>query len=82
VPLLVDKIKVDLDFHVFDVLNLDLLLGSHIKKLFDASRGSLDKKLREAVSATIPLYTENSKVTPLPKQNPFEEMKLVEFCTS
>jgi hypothetical protein len=28
VPLLVDKIKVNLDFHVFNVLDPDLLLGS------------------------------------------------------
>jgi hypothetical protein len=28
VPLLVDKIKVNLDLHIFDVLHLDLLLGS------------------------------------------------------
>jgi hypothetical protein len=32
VPLLVDKIKVNLNFHIFDVLDLDLLLGSHIEK--------------------------------------------------
>jgi hypothetical protein len=74
VPLIVDKIKVNLDFHIFDVLDLDLLLGSHIKKLLNASRGRLDKKLREAISATTPLFSENSMVTPLPKQNLFEEM--------
>jgi hypothetical protein len=33
VPLLVDKIKLNLDFHIFDVLDLDLLLGSPIEKL-------------------------------------------------
>jgi hypothetical protein len=96
VPLLVDKIKVNLDFHIFDVLDLDLLLGSHIGKLLDASRGSLDKKLREGISAITPLFSENSMVMPLPKQNTFEEMmhvstftpsepvlpELVEFSTS
>jgi hypothetical protein len=45
VPLLVDKIKVNLDFHIFDVLDLDLLLGSHIEKLLYASRRSLYKSL-------------------------------------
>jgi hypothetical protein len=81
VPLIVDKIKVNLDFHIFDVLDLDLLLGSHIKKLLNASRGRLDKKLREAISATTPLFSENSMVTPLPKQNLFEEMMHVcPFC--
>jgi hypothetical protein len=96
VPLLVDKIKVNLDFQVFDVLDLDLLLGSHTEKLLDASRGSLDKKLSEAVSATTPLFSKKSMVTPLPKQNMFEEImhvslfassepvliELVEFSTS
>jgi hypothetical protein len=53
VPHLVDKIKINLDFHIFDVLDLDLLLGLPIETLLDASRGSLDEKLREAVSATI-----------------------------
>ena len=57
VPLLVDKIKVNLDFHIFDVLDLDLLLGSPAEKLLDASRGSLDEKLREAASATTPLFS-------------------------
>jgi hypothetical protein len=74
VPLLVDKIKVNLDFHIFDVLDLDLLLGSHIEKLLDAPRGSLDKKLWETVFAITPLFSENAMVTPLPKQNPFKEM--------
>jgi hypothetical protein len=40
-PLLVDKIKVNLGFHIFDVLDLDLLLGSPAEKFLDASRGSL-----------------------------------------
>jgi hypothetical protein len=67
VPLLLDKIKVNLDFHIFDVLDLDLLRGSPTEKLLNASRGSLDKELREAVSTTTPLFSENSMVTPLLK---------------
>jgi hypothetical protein len=34
-PLLVDKIKVNLGFHIFDVLDLDLLLGSPAEKFLD-----------------------------------------------
>jgi hypothetical protein len=34
---MVDKIKVNLDFHIFDVLDLDLLLGSPVEKLLDAT---------------------------------------------
>jgi hypothetical protein len=82
VPLLVDKIKVNLDFHVFDVLDLDLLLDPHTEKLLDASRGSLDKNLRESLSATTPLFSENPMVTPLPKQNLFEVMHVSTFTSS
>jgi hypothetical protein len=34
---MVDKIKVNLDFHIFDVLDLDLLIGSPVEKLLDAT---------------------------------------------
>jgi hypothetical protein len=77
VPLLVDKIKVNLDFHIFDVLDLDLLLGSPVEKLLDASQGSLDEKLREVAFATTPLFPETSMVKLLPKKNPLEEMMYV-----
>ena len=43
VPLIVDKIEVNLDFHIFDILNFDLLLGFPFEKLL-ASQESLDKK--------------------------------------
>jgi hypothetical protein len=96
VPLLVDKITFNLDFHVFDVFDIDLLLSFYTEKLLNSSRGSLDEKLREAISATTPLFSENSMVTLLPKQNTSEEMmhvstftpsepvlpELVEFSTS
>jgi hypothetical protein len=80
-PLLVDKVKVNLDFHIFDVINLDLLLGSPAKKLLDASLGSLDEKHREATSAATPLFSECSMVEPPPKQNPLEEMMHVSPLT-
>jgi hypothetical protein len=82
VPLLVDKAKVNIDFHIFDVLDLDLLLGSPVGKLLDASQGNLDEKLREAALATTPLFSESSMVKPLPKQNPLEEMMHVSLFAS
>jgi hypothetical protein len=54
VPLLVDKIKVNLDFHVFDVLDLDLLLGSPIQKLLDASRKAKIKSLGKPFQTPLP----------------------------
>ena len=74
VPLLVDKIKVNLDFHIFDVLDLDLLLGFPVEKLLDASRGSLDEELREAASATTISCSGHPMVEPLHKQDPLEKM--------
>jgi hypothetical protein len=82
IPILVDKIKVNLDFHNFDVLDLDLLLGSPVEKFLDASRGSLDENHREAASATTPLFSETSMAKPLPKQNPLQEMRHVSPLTS
>jgi hypothetical protein len=82
VPLLVNKIKVNLDFHVFDVLDLDLLLGFPVEKLLDVSRGSLDEKLREAASATTPLFSKTSMAKPLHKKNPLEEMRHVSLFAS
>ena len=51
-PLIIDKIEVNLDFHIFDILDFDLLLGSPFEKLL-TSQGSLDKKLRKTASATV-----------------------------
>ena len=60
VPLTLDKIEVSLDFHIFDILDLDLLLGHPLAKLLDLYQGSLVEKLREAASATS--YRENHSV--------------------
>ena len=71
-PLIVDKIEVNLDFHIFDILNFDLLLGSPFEKLL-ISQGSLDKKLRKTASATVSCL-ENSMVEHFPEPNPLKEM--------
>jgi hypothetical protein len=82
VQLLIDKIKVNLDFHIFDVLDIDLLLGSRVEKLLDASRGSPDEKLREVASATTPLLSETSMAKPIPNKNPVKEMRRVSLFAS
>jgi hypothetical protein len=79
---LVDKVKVNLDFHIFDVIDLVHLLGSPVEKLLDSSRGSQDENLREASSAIIPLFSKNSMEKRLPKQNPLNEMRCVSLFTS
>jgi len=73
VPITIDKIKVHLDFHVYDILSFDLLLGYPLEKLL-ASHGSLDEMLRENTSATTTPFLENPLAKLLPEQNPLEEM--------
>ena len=48
---MIDKIEVNLDFHIFDILDFDLLLGFPLEKHI-ASQGSLDVTLRKTASAT------------------------------
>ena len=71
-PLIVDKIEVNLDLHIFDILDFDLLLGSPFEKLL-TSQGRLDKKLRKSASATVSCL-ENFMAKHFPKPNPLKEM--------
>ena len=72
VPITIDQIKVHLDFHVYDILSFDLLLGYPLEKLL-GSHGSLDEKLRETGSATATPHLQNLLAKPLHKQNPLKE---------
>jgi hypothetical protein len=81
-PLTIDKTKVNLDFHVFDILDSDLLLGYPLEKLLDASQGSLDEKPREPAYATATSCLENPIAKPLPKQKPLEKMVRVSLFIS
>jgi hypothetical protein len=82
VLLIMDKIEVNLDFHIFDILFFSLLLGSPLEKLLDASQRSLDEKLRETASAVTTSCLENPMVKPLSKQNPLEMMMYVSLFIS
>jgi hypothetical protein len=72
VPLVIDKIEVNLDFHIFDILDFDLLLCFLLEKLH-ASQESLDEKLRKTTSATVSCL-ENSMVKHFPEPNLLKEM--------
>ncbi|CAO2045309.1 unnamed protein product [Urochloa humidicola] len=74
---MIDKIEFILDFCIFNILDLDLLLGYPLEKLLDASHGSLDGKLREAVFAIATSYPEDPMVKLLAKQNPLEKVMYV-----
>ena len=72
-PLIIDKIEVNLDFHIFDILDFDLLLCLPLEKLL-ASQGSLDVTLRKTASVTATSCLENSMVKHFPEPNPLKEM--------
>ena len=72
-PYLIDKIEVNLDFHIFDILDFDILLGSPLEKLL-ASQGSLDEMLKKTASATAISCLENTMVKHFPELNPLKEM--------
>jgi hypothetical protein len=67
---------VRLDFHIYNIINFDLLLSYPLEKLHgkNVSQGSLDEKLRETTSTTATSCLENPMVKPLPKQYPLEKM--------
>ena len=71
-PITIDKIEVNLDFHIFDILDFDLSIGYPLENFHHSPLGSLHEKLGEKTSASPCL--ENSLAKPSPKQNPLEEM--------
>ena len=61
-----------LRFHIFGILDFDLLLGSPFEKLL-TSQGSLDKKLRKTASATVSCL-ENSMAKHFREPNLLKEL--------
>ena len=45
VPVTIDKIKVNLDFHIFDILDFDLSIGYPLENFHHSPLGSLHEKL-------------------------------------
>lgn len=79
-------IKINIDFHIFDIINFDLLIGCPLGELHpdSASLGSLYERLREAASATTTSLLENPMSKPLlvPNPNPLEEVMHVSLFVS
>jgi hypothetical protein len=72
VPITVEKIEVKLDFHIFDILDSDLLIGYPLEKLHHAPLGSIYENLKKMTSATP--FLENPLAKTFPKQNLLEKM--------
>jgi len=73
VLLTLDKIEVHLDFHIFEILDSDLLIGHPLESSL-TSHGSQAGLLRDTIFATAISCSENLLAKPLPEQNSLEEM--------
>ena len=76
VPVKIDKIEVCLDFHIYSIVDFDLLLGSPLENLLQekSSQGSLSYESRE----TSPIsYTENPMAEHHDDHNLSEETMLM-----
>jgi hypothetical protein len=74
VPIIIDEIEVCLDFHIYDIMDFDLLLGFPLDELLDKYQGSLDHKLRKFDFATSITGPRHPLANPLPNQDPLEKM--------
>ena len=63
-----------LDFHIFDILDFDLLIGYPLENLLTLDQGSLDELLRETTFAPATSCLNNYMVKYSPEQNLLEEM--------
>ena len=70
VPVKIDKIEVCLDFHVYPIVDFDLLIGYPLENLHLSPLGSLYEQLGNSTYAT-PCF-ENPLAKPFPKQNSLE----------
>ena len=79
VLVIIDKIKVFIDFHIYAILEFDILIGYPLENLIQEkpSHGGLDEKLGTTASATPTPCPESPKVKQQPNHNPFEEVKII-----
>jgi len=76
VSITIDKIKVFIDFHIFAILEFELLIGHPLNNLFQekSSHGSLNEEFRKTTSAT---HSNIPMAKHYPNHDPFEEVKFV-----
>jgi hypothetical protein len=79
VPITIDEIEVFIYFHIYTILEFDLLIGHPLKNLIQEkpSHRGLNEKLGTAASATPIPCLKNPKVEQQPNHNPFEEAKFI-----
>jgi len=84
VPVIIDKIEVLIDFHIYAILEFDIFIGYPLENLIQEkpSHGSLDESVGKTAFATCT----SCPVNPMAKQHlthdPFEEVKFVSLFIS
>ena len=75
-PIEINEMEVHLDFHIFSILDFELLIGYPFEKLFQKkpTHGSLGEECGKTASAT---HLENPMAEHYPNHNPFEEVKFI-----
>ena len=76
VPIEINKTEVHLDFQIFAILDIELVIGYPFEKLFQKkpTHGSLGQECGKTASAT---HLENPMAEHYPNHNPFEEVKFI-----
>ena len=76
VPIIINETEVIIDFHIFTILEFDLVIGYPLDKLFQEKypHRSLSEKFGKIVSAT---HLEIRMAEHLPNHDPFEEVKFI-----
>jgi hypothetical protein len=79
VLVIIDKTKVHLDFHIYAIVEFDLLIGHPLENLIQEkpSHGGLDEKFGEIAFATPTFCPESPKVKQQPNNNMFKEAKFI-----
>ena len=79
VPIEINETEVHLDFHIFAILDFELLIGYPFEKLFQEkpSHGSLNEEFKKTTFATPISHLDIPMAKYHPNHNPFEEVKFV-----
>jgi len=73
-PIIIDKIEVHLDFHVFAILKFDILIGYPFEKILQKEPRSLNEEFRKTASTT---HTDILMARQHPNHDQFEEVKFI-----
>jgi hypothetical protein len=78
-PIIINDTEVHLDFHIYVILEFDILIGYPLEKLFQEKPflGSHDEKLGKTASAIPILCPKSPMAKHNPNHDPFEEAKFI-----